>query len=494
MNENPEYPTPDQSGTRLASSARRTSWRLVALFFFTLLICLPGTRSLPLTDRDEAYYAEVSREMNGSGDYMVPHFNGKAWLEKPPLLFWAQCVSFKLFGENEFAVRLPCAIAAALTALVIFGFCSALYDERAAWRAAICFVLCVETAVLGRLGLTDMPLTLFTTIAAWAGWMVCKGGARKCCWWIFYLAIAGAALAKGPVAALPLGTVLLFAMLARDPGVLAAMKFERGITLTLLVAALWYVPVQAWTGGDLFVQFFGGQVWEKVVHSQQGHGPANMLLYPATLPFYFLLVFPEFLPWSVYIPAAVRRMKSGRTRGDLYLASGILVTFGLFSLMRTKLPHYTLPAFPLIACAVAPCIPQKSFLRLSVITAVVLLAIGFFAAPLSTRCSAPLQLAARPELRKEMAAAVAPDCLEPGMIWYLRGSVKAWISRVEPEKMTDFMREPGPRFCILPAKQAAGLSVDPAWKKFPAEGIDLVHGRWMKLLMFVKTDSPGGHP
>jgi len=465
----------------------RTPLRLAALFLFAMAMCLPGTWALPLVDRDETYYAEVSREMNERGDYIVPHFNGKPWLEKTPLLFWCQAASFRIFGENAFAARFPSVIATALTTLIVFGFCASLYGSSVAWRAAICFVLCVQVAIFGRVGIIDMLLTLFTTLATWAGWELYQGSLRKIWWWAFYISLAGAALAKGPVAILPLGTILLFAWTVRSPDIFRSMKFGRGITLTLLLAGLWFIPVLLLTKGDFYQKFFGDQVFHKLTNAQQGHGATSALTYLATLPFYFVLLFATFLPWSFYIPAAYRRMKAQWTPEDRYLASGILVTFCLFSLLKTKLPHYTLPAFPLIACAVAPSLPGKRFFQISSGMIAVTLAAAFILAPLAVPYCVQLQLAASPWLQKDMKIAVA-DYSEPGLVWYLRGRVTSWTKTIKPSGVVGFMSEPGPRFCVMPAEEAVQIPSDPAWKQVTVKGADVVHGRWIKLSMFVKTE------
>ena len=92
------------------------------LFAGCVLFHVTGTRSLPLIDRDEPRFAEASREMTEHGDYVVPYFNNQRRLDKPPLTYWAQTASYRIFGENDFAARSPSALAAALTALLIFAW------------------------------------------------------------------------------------------------------------------------------------------------------------------------------------------------------------------------------------------------------------------------------------------------------------------------------------------------------------------------------------
>ena len=80
-------------------------WNYALLFIGCVLFHVAGSWSLPLVDRDEPRFAEASREMIERGDYIVPHFNNQLRLDKPPLAYWAQIVSFKIFGQNDFAAR-----------------------------------------------------------------------------------------------------------------------------------------------------------------------------------------------------------------------------------------------------------------------------------------------------------------------------------------------------------------------------------------------------
>src|SRR6266436_3776232 len=144
--------------------------RHVLLFICCVLFHIAGTWSLPLIDRDEPRFAEASREMVERGDYIVPYFNNQLRLDKPPLTYWAQAVSYRVFGENDFAARLPSAIAAALTALVIFAWGMRLGGEKLGWWAAIIFTLSLQTFVHAKAAVADMWLVLFVTLAHWAGY------------------------------------------------------------------------------------------------------------------------------------------------------------------------------------------------------------------------------------------------------------------------------------------------------------------------------------
>src|SRR5436190_8289302 len=109
------------------------------------------------------------------GDYVVPYFNNQLRLDKPPLTYWAQVASFKIFGENDFAARFPSAIAAALVALSTVAWGTRIGGNRVGWWAAIIFTLSLQIFVHAKAAVADMWLVLFVTLAHWAGYKLLFG-------------------------------------------------------------------------------------------------------------------------------------------------------------------------------------------------------------------------------------------------------------------------------------------------------------------------------
>src|SRR5438128_2332125 len=151
------------------STINSTGGKYALLFFGCVLFHLAGTWSLPLIDRDEPRFAEASREMIEHSDYVVPYFNDRVRFDKPPLTYWFQVASYRVFSENDFAARFPSAIAAALTALSIFAWGSRLRSprrpsalqactggNRIGWWAAIIFTLSLQTFLHAKAAVADM--------------------------------------------------------------------------------------------------------------------------------------------------------------------------------------------------------------------------------------------------------------------------------------------------------------------------------------------------
>ena len=107
--------------------------------------------------------------MRQRGDYVIPYFNDHYRFDKPPLTYWFQTASYRLFGENDFAARFPSAVAAALVAVLLLAWGRRMESERAGWCAAIIFTLCLQTFMHAKAAVADMWLVLFVTAAHWAG-------------------------------------------------------------------------------------------------------------------------------------------------------------------------------------------------------------------------------------------------------------------------------------------------------------------------------------
>src|SRR5437588_5946759 len=316
------------------------------LFFGCVAFHVMGTWSVPLIDRDEPRFAEASREMIERGDYVVPRFNNQLRLDKPPLAYWAQVAIYRIFGENDFAARFPSAVAAALVALSILAFGKRIGGDGVGWWAAIIFTLSLQTFIHAKAAVADMWLVLFVTMAHWAGYELIQRSASSWKWWfVFYLSLAFGFLAKGPIAWAPLLTLAAMKLFARDVELAKRFKFVRGIFLVLAIVALWGVPALIQTHGEFFRIGIGRHVVGRSFGAMESHGANSLGVYLLLLPFYFVTIFASFFPWSIKLPWLTRELWSRRDKIDIYLLSGTAIIFVIFSLIKTKLPHYTLPAF-----------------------------------------------------------------------------------------------------------------------------------------------------
>jgi 4-amino-4-deoxy-L-arabinose transferase-like glycosyltransferase len=465
-------------------------------------------------DRDEPRFAEASREMRERGDYVIPYFNDKFRFDKPAFIYWTQIASYSVFGENDFAARFPSTVAAALTAILLFAWGRRLGSERTGWWAAILFTLCLQVFIHAKACVADMWLVFFVTAATWAGFELLAGSLgrasdpeleaarsraagdqRHLKYWrlVFYIALGFGFLAKGPLAWLPLLTVLSSKFYVREISLTRRFWFITGMLGAFAIVCTWGIPALIRTNGEFFRVGIGRHVVERSFNVMEGHGANSWNTYLAAIPFYFLTVFLSFFPWSIKLPGLVKHLWRKRDAIDNYLICGILIVFVIMTLVKTKLPHYTLPAFPLLSLLLARHLFDFSsprFARRAAIGAVAAtLAVDFIAFPLlsPTFPSTQLYKMARNDLLPDMDFGNI-DYAEPSVVWYFRSRAHGFFRGLNPDQLEKFMNFPGPRFAIVPTSvaQAFSAKIHPDWKTYRAQGFTIVKGRPTDLTLILK--------
>jgi hypothetical protein len=225
----------------------------------------------------------------------------------------------------------------------------------------------------------------------------------------------------------------------------------------------------------------------------EGHGANSLGIYLLLLPFYFVTIFASFFPWSIKLPALARKLGRDREKIDIYLLGGAAIIFVIFSLIKTKLPHYTLPAFPLLSLLLArQLIDQPRFLKqCAVAAASIYLAIALCLAPTAGRFFPAAQLLrqTRGQLRPEMEFG-AVDFQEPSLVWYFRSRIKGWMTPLNSTSAAQFMEKDGARFVILPTPLLTKVFPNPpaTWKAFSTSGINMAKGKNVDLTLMLKPE------
>lgn len=467
-----------------------------------------GTWILPITDRDEARFAEASREMRQSGDWVVPTLNSKPRYDKPPLIYWTQITAFQFLGENEFAARLPSVLAAALTAVAIYGFGRRMRDARTGLWAALFYTTSLQVIVNSKMSVADPLMILFFTTSAWGAWELGRpktvqlaGDPRW--FWMLAGSLGLAFLAKGPLGWSPLLFPILAAIWMRESIPWRRLQLHWALLVALVIVALWGVSALLRTDGEFWSVGMGKHVFQRSVSAMEGHGGSKWTSYLAILPFYFLTVFISFFPWSIRLIWLGRELWARRVAlsyDDRFLLAGIAIVFAVFTLVRTKLPHYTLPAFPLLCLLLSRSLtsvgkPSAGAGRWAVGMVGFGLAvslIGFsFAKPHFP--SAELYKACKPWLSAKMEIASA-NYIEPSLCWKFRSTLKPFVEYGDEKALPEFMKRPGARLCILPTSKVDETfgAVPETWQRVRVKGFNLPNGKKVDLTALIQaaTSSP----
>lgn len=484
--------------------------RLVLLVGLTSIF-LFGFRlgELPLLDRDEPRFAEASREMLHSGDWIIPRLNGRDRFDKPPLIYWAQAFFLRTLGESAAAVRWPSALAAALTAVVIALWGRRIAGYRVGLWSAVLFATNPQVFAHAHLAVADMLMVLCVTLASWLGWEWLISPSvrlrRSTLFLGFFFFLALGFLAKGPIAWMAVIPLIWTARAEKSQGLptyLDPTSFRTWILgglLTLTLIGLWGVPALLQSEGAYFRVGIGKHVVERSVGILEGHGGKGLLGFLAGLPFYGFTLLIGFLPWSPQLVRSLYRHSPWRTQQsvDTYLLTGIASVFLIFTLIRTKLPHYVLPAFPWIALwlgktLVANGISDRYFRRRALPTLVLLTSLAAFgfsnASPLL-----PVPLLAKacaPWIHSQTHLATF-DFEEPSVIWYFRKPSSPWVNHLKNEAdLFRFINQPGSRVCILPFSPVVERleTANPRLRRIEAQGFNLANGRRIRLIALVQAD------
>lgn len=466
-----------------------------SIICLSLLLLLAGNWILPLTDRDEARFSEASREMLLRGDHVVPWFNDAWRFDKPVFIYWCQMASYRVLGVNDFAARLPSVLFTTATALLLVRWGRKLKDAKTGFLAGVIYVAGLHVAIIGRIATADMAMIFFVTLAGWSGWELTRPEQprRRTCWWIFYLALALGFLAKGPVAWLPLGGMLLGRALHQNNFRLPLNETAVGLAVTVALVALWGVPALERTGGQFMTVGLGEHVVKRSVGVIDSHGFAGLAGFVALLPLYLLTFFASFFPWSLRMPGALRRWWPNRRQDEIgwYLLAQAAVVFAVFSLVRTKLPHYTLPAFPCLALWLAlrladePNISVWAGRRLAAMAALVLvLTLGFFSYARANLLTENLWRELKPHVRPETRIA----CLgytEPSLVWKFRSISTNTVNLGDVALAKKFLADPRPFILVVESKDFSRLP-DTNGIRLHASGLDVVKFKHWDLTALVR--------
>ena len=300
--------------------------------------------SMPLFDLDEGAFTTATREMFLRHDFITPYLNSVPRFDKPILIYWLQAIPTYLFGFNEFAFRLPSALASTAWVYLIYRFMTEVTDSQKAFYAALIASTSLMTTVVGKAAIADAVLILFVTWAMFAifrHWQTERAAYIR---WA-YLAMALGFLTKGPVAVVIPGAVslLFYFSTGKWSSWWRAVLDWRGLVIFLLVALPWYV-LEYIREGQAFIDGF-------FLKNNVGRFNAPMEGHSGGFWYYPIVTFIALLPFTSLVVVAIRRgagdLRSfwGRPEND----QKALIRFGwiwflfvliLFSFSGTKLPHY----------------------------------------------------------------------------------------------------------------------------------------------------------
>jgi hypothetical protein len=332
---------------------------MLAATLAVIVFLLPLAIQFPLLDPDEGLHASIAQEMVERGDWVVPHFLGKPFRDKPVLYFWCQVASLKCFGMNEFAVRLPG---------LFLGFMGCVTMAAVGWRMFGCTAGMVSGIFYGTM---ILPVALAQAAAHDVLLVPCVNLAILLFWeaddaksWKTSTAFAAAIgtilgvaiLAKGLMGVAFVGVAYgSYLLIARRFTLAACYRGAVALCLAAVIASIWYLAAESRDPGYLHYYFVERHV-KGFATSTQTHGDAPWWLYIPTL-------LGGGLPWIGYLPVTIKELRAKRDASSnptarsknatILLGCWIIGCTVLLSLAQSKLVTYIWPVFPAVAIMAA---------------------------------------------------------------------------------------------------------------------------------------------
>jgi 4-amino-4-deoxy-L-arabinose transferase-like glycosyltransferase len=334
---------------------KTTTIAFLVVFAFSWFANL-GQRDLFNTD--EGRYAEISREMIASGDWLTPRLDGLKYFEKPPLQYWATAAAFDAFGQSAWSARLWTALTGFLGVLFTAYAAARLFGAQAGRAAGLILGGSLMWVFMGHASSLDMGVSFFLSLAVGAFALAQRDGAppgSRQRWMLFgWAACALAMLSKGLIGiVLPAGAVAVYVLWQRDWRLLARLELGAGLALFLVVAAPWFILVSL-KNHEFARFFFIHEHFERFLNKSHGRFQPWWYFVP--------LLALGLVPWTLALPGALASAARSRPllafQPQRFLLAWSVLVFVFFSISDSKLFGYILPIFPALAMLLGDWLPR----------------------------------------------------------------------------------------------------------------------------------------
>lgn len=328
----------------------------MVLILLSCFYYLPGISSFPATDRDESRFAQASRQMLESGDFVDIRFQQTPRHKKPIGIYWLQAASAALTVGREsssiWAYRLPSFIGATLAVLMTFFFGQALFSKKTALLGAAILSSSLLLTVEAHLAKTDAVLLLAIVLMQGALGKIYLGTQKNrdtgmMAAMVFWAGCGLGILLKGPISFI-IALMTLSTLMVSDKNYLLFHRLHpaKGLLLLLIIVLPWFLAISINTEGAFIKDALFSDLIPKLISGQESHGAP---------PGYYILLFSAlFWPSSVYALWAIWPSWKNRSNRSIRFCLAWIVPFWLmFEIIPTKLPHYVLPTFPAISLLTA---------------------------------------------------------------------------------------------------------------------------------------------
>ncbi len=329
----------------------RNSILLFFLLSFSLAIFLPGIAKIPVIDRDEAHFAQASRQMLQTNNFFQVRFQDTTRFQKPPGINWLQAASVYLLSNSEtnkiWPYRFPSLLGALISVILTFYFSRSVVSLRSAALASTFLASSLLLLVEAHMAVIDTSLLSSILLMQWALWVIYEKGINyeKASWiwaFLFWLAMAYGTVLKGVSPLVGFFSIFGLCLVERRIDWLRGLHLAWGLLAFMALSFSWLMMLNVAEHKNYLFQMLQKDLLPKLKGGHESHGKP---------PLFHLIILPlTFWPASLFLWQGVAYAIRNRQHHLVkFLLIWIIPTWVFFELMPTKLPQYVLPTFPALA-------------------------------------------------------------------------------------------------------------------------------------------------
>jgi len=299
---------------------------------------------------DDCYYSEVSKEMVRSGDYLTPRNGGTPdfHTSKPPVLFWLNALSGKVFGFNTFAMRLPSAVLGYIGVVALFFFVRAYFNIETAFLSALILTFTQQYLYHSRSAVTDGPFAVFFALALFSFWAA-RAEKKAYLYYLWGFFLATAVMTRQLPGFFVLGVVLAYILFSGEWEILKNPHFYGAILLSFALILPWHVVMFRKYGGHFIDQYFG----VTFITAFKGY-PAGYSSNPSLNPWYayYQIILSNYEPWLIFLLIGLYKMIKGfkaldeeHRKAAVFLLCWCFAPLAVFQAAKVKQYHYIMPLY-----------------------------------------------------------------------------------------------------------------------------------------------------
>lgn len=324
---------------------KNTNLQLIVLLLVSYVVLVANIGGLDIYALDEARNAGCAHEMMQRGDWIVPTFNHELRVEKPPLHYYFMIISYYIFGFGEFSARFFSVLFGVFTIWITYLFAKRYFNAEVALYAGMVLAASTHYSVQFHMAVPDPYLIFFIAASIYSFFRGFVESDKRFLY-LSYLCMGLGYMCKGPIAGLfPALTVFFYLLLSGQFNIKNILKTQAflGFFIILIVIVPWHLAVGYATDWEWLSGFYYKHNVYRFTNEMEGHGGIFLLTW--------LYVLVGMLPLVVFLPQSLWQAWKDRSEHQgvrLYILLAGLSVVIFFSVSSTKLPNYTVPAYPFL--------------------------------------------------------------------------------------------------------------------------------------------------